>query len=227
MTEATVSPDSCSIDELIEKVESYVRSYMAKYDASHDYSHIERVHSLAKTLFQSESALHPDAQFDETLITLGALLHDVGDRKYLLPEQDPSSMVSSFLISAGAPTDLATRIQELVSHVSFSTEKRDPEQVRTVLERIPELAIVQDADRLDAIGAVGIARCFAFTASKGEENLQDAIEHFTEKLETLEGMMKTESGRKMATQRTVRLKTFRSWWEDEIGGPKFSTSSNS
>lgn len=92
----------------------------------------------------------------------------------------------------------------------------------------PELGIVQDADRLDAIGAVGIGRCFTFLGAKGkgkgkgkgdgeEWELENAIRHFGEKLERLEGMMKTESGREMARVRTERLRVFKGWWEEETG----------
>lgn len=76
------------------------------------------------------------------------------------------------------------------------------------------VAIVQDADRLDAIGAVGIGRTFAFGGAKGR-TLGDTLDHFDEKLLLLEGMMKTETGRKLAKERAERLRTFASWWEDE------------
>lgn len=76
------------------------------------------------------------------------------------------------------------------------------------------MAIVQDADRLDAIGAVGIGRTFAFGGAKGR-TLEDTLEHFDDKLLLLEGMMKTETGRTLAKERSDRLKAFASWWKDE------------
>lgn len=98
---------------------------------------------------------------------------------------------------------------------------KDPDVIRRLIfeEGYPELAIVQDADRLDALGAVGIARCFTYLGAKGRGKgsweLEEAIEHFGEKLEKLEGMMKTESGREMARVRTERLREFRKWWVEE------------
>jgi uncharacterized protein len=81
------------------------------------------------------------------------------------------------------------------------------------VQEIPELGIVQDADRLDAIGAVGIGRTFTYggavrNAVQKGRGLQETIEHFTDKLECLEGLMKTTEGRRLAMERTRRLKLF-------------------
>lgn len=216
--------------DLIISVEEYVKDYMSHYDASHDYKHIERVCGMAQRLLQAERAraLLPSPKqpcrsetikYDETLVTLGALLHDVGDRKYLQPGQDATTLVRNVLLEKGASAELACRVQDLVLHVSFSTERKDPRKVMEKMAVMPELAIVQDADRLDAIGAVGIARCFTYGGAKGRgDGLDGSIEHFTEKLEILEGMMKTETGRRLARERTERLKVFRGWWESENQG---------
>ena len=204
-------------DVLIETVKAYVESYMSQFDASHDYAHISRVLDLAMKLQFSEQSLHPGRVYNPTIVILGALLHNVGDKKYLSAGQDAATMVSSFLLTAGCQSGLAATVQSLVTHVSFSFEKKNPAKVQAMIAQIPELAIVQDADRLDAIGAVGIGRCFAFTGAKGGAGgLKSAVEHFEEKLETLEGMMKTDSGRTMARTRTARLKMFREWWEEEV-----------
>jgi uncharacterized protein len=210
-----------SYEELIKSVSSYVKEYMSHYDPSHDYNHIQRVHRLALLILhkeiQSDNARAP--QYDETLLTLGALLHDVGDRKYLLPGQDSTTLVRDVLLERGCPADLADKVQDLVLHVSFSSEKKDPQKVLDKIASIPELAIVQDADRLDALGAVGIARCFTFGGAKmSERGLSGCIDHFEEKLELLEGMMKTDTGRQLAKERTERLKVFRGWWESESLG---------
>ncbi len=82
---------------------------------------------------------------------------------------------------------------------------------------------MQDADRLDALGAVGIGRAFTFGAARGGggggkgQGMQGAVDHFGEKLERLEGMMKTEEGQRMARERTRRVEVFRGWWEEECG----------
>jgi len=155
------------------------------------------------------------AALDLQVITLAALLHDVGDMKYLEPGQDGNTLVLSTLLSLGAPEDLALKVQRIVLGVSYSTEVKDPAQIRSMIEKYPELAIVQDADRLDAIGAVGIGRTFTFGGAKGARHMGETIAHFNEKLEKLEALMKTEPGKMMAKERTERLMTFKGWWEEE------------
>ncbi len=76
------------------------------------------------------------------------------------------------------------------------------------------VAIVQDADRLDAIGAVGIARTFAFGGAK-DRPMEDTIQHFDDKLLRLESMMKTETGKVLARERTEKLQRFKEWWGEE------------
>ncbi|KAF4439829.1 hypothetical protein F53441_12452 [Fusarium austroafricanum] len=195
-------------DALINKVTSYVEQYMSSYDASHDFNHIKRVLRLSHHI-QSHT---PSTRRD--LVTLAALLHDVGDKKYLRPGEDPSRMVSSVLMSFGAPQTLADTVQIICLGVSYSSEIKDPARIRALMETYPELAVVQDADRLDAIGAVGIARTFAFGGAKGR-TLENTLEHFDDKLLLLEGMMKTEEGRRMAKERTERLRLMKEWWQDE------------
>lgn len=239
--------------ELISQTITYVRKYMAHYDSSHDISHIRRVLGLALHLHTSIPSLN------RLLVTLAALLHDIGDKKYLPPgTTSGATLVEDFLLSIDCDPKLAADVQTVVNHVSYSNEIKHPEEVKEVLARLPELGVVQDADRLDAIGAVGIGRTFTYGASvragkvaeraarmnaeaesvgKGgcgrqtgivdgmntqrEEalgsSMDDSMVHFVEKLERLEGMMKTEMGRKMARERTERLKQFRGWWEEEVG----------
>lgn len=207
---------------LIASVDVYVQEYMSHYDPSHDYKHIQRVLRLAHALLAEERATNTSSsssvEYDDTLVTLGALLHDVGDKKYLGPGQDPTTLVRDVLVARDCPAALAATVQDLVLHVSFSTETRTaPQTMRDKIGALPELAIVQDADRLDALGAVGMGRCFAFTGAhdRAGTGLDGAVDHFVEKLERLEGMMKTAAGRRLARERTERIKTFRGWWESE------------
>jgi uncharacterized protein len=215
-------PDS----QLIAKVTAYVQQYMSHYDGSHDYAHIQRVLALARQIASasspSPSTTSPKSPstttHDSLTITLSALLHDVGDKKYLGPGEDASTLVQNVLLGFGAPEDLARKVQTIVSAVSYSSEIKNPRRVKGVMAEFPELAVVQDADRLDALGAVGIGRAFTFGGAKGRgRGMGETIEHFTEKLERLEGMMKTEVGREMARERTERLKVFRGWWDEEVG----------
>ncbi|OAX84680.1 hypothetical protein ACJ72_00946 [Emergomyces africanus] len=229
---------------LIARMTTYMTQCMRNHDPSHNPRHVHRVVQLAHTLLaselerQSQSPSTATTTYDDTVITLAALLHDIGDRKYLPPRPTTTASdnngcasnnaIYDTLLSNGADPVLAARVQKVVSHVSFSTEMKDPDVVRRLIteEGYPELAIVQDADRLDALGAVGIARCFTYLGAKGrgegnveaEEGsweLDDAIGHFGGKLERLEGMMKTESGRAMARVRTERLREFKRWWVQE------------
>ncbi|CRK11500.1 hypothetical protein BN1723_009371 [Verticillium longisporum] len=125
-------------------------------------------------------------------------------------------LVHDVLLERGAPEALAAEIQTICLGVSYSSEVKDPNAVVALLARVPELAVVQDADRIDAIGAVGVGRCFTFGGAKGGgRGLQGAIDHFEEKLLRIEGMMKTEAGRRLAAERTERLRVFEQWWRDE------------
>lgn len=202
--------------DLISRVTDYVREYMSHYDASHDFKHIQRVLALSVSL--ASSAKSSEAAYNLVIVKLAALLHDVGDRKYLLPGQDSTTLVREVLLSLGADSTTASTVQAIASAVSYSSEVKDPEKVLQLLAVHPELGVVQDADRLDAIGAVGIARCFTFGGAKGgkDRGLSESVDHFTEKLEKLEEMMKTDAGRDMARVRTERLKVYRGWWEEEM-----------
>lgn len=198
--------------ELIRKVVAYVKEYMAQYDGSHDFNHIKRVLGLAHTLRMQD----PSA-YDKDIVTLAALLHDVGDRKYLRSGQNGKTMLVNVLYDMGAQKQLCLRIQQIVNHVSYSAEVAPEGRANydaCIRKWGRELEVVQDADRLDAIGAVGVGRCFAFGGSKGR-GLQDSIEHFSDKLEKLQEMMKTELGRKMAAERTHVIKGMRMAWERE------------
>ena len=142
------------------------------------------------------------------------MLHDVGDKKYLSEGENGETMVEHLLLNFNAKPALASEVQAIINHASYPSEINDPGKVQRFLTQHPELAVVQDADLLDALGAFGIARCFAYNAIK-KINLGTAVAHFTEKLEKLEGMMKTQAGKHMAATRALRMKEYRSWWEEE------------
>lgn len=203
-------------DPLVDKVREYVKEYMSHYDGSHDYSHIQRVVNVAQYI---HSQSPPTPSLDLRVVTLAALLHDVGDKKYLKPGEDASAMVRDVLLDLGAEEILAQRIQTICLGVSYSGEIRDPEKVQGLIDVHPELAVVQDADRLDAIGAVGIGRCFTFGGAKNRP-MEDSLVHFDEKLLRIQGMMKTGPGRKLAAERSERLRLFKLWWNDEVAMPR-------
>ncbi|KAI6784379.1 HD domain-containingprotein [Emericellopsis cladophorae] len=200
-------------DPLIDEVTAYVREYMSHYDPSHDFRHIQRVVHLAM-LIQADASSPPTSR---PVVHLAALMHDVGDKKYLKPEEDASTLVASVLTSLGADSELAQTVQTICLSVSYSSEVKDPAHVARLIERHPELAVVQDADRLDAIGAVGIGRAFTFGGAKSRD-LSNTMEHFDDKLVRLEGMMKTARGREMAVERAQRLRLMQTWWKEETQG---------
>ncbi|KAM0333144.1 hypothetical protein ACHAQA_001803 [Verticillium albo-atrum] len=203
-------------DNLVTQAASYAKDYMSNYDASHDWSHILRVLALAHKIYNDPATTSANQALSLRKITLAALLHDVGDKKYLQPGQDHTRLVQDLLLARGAPEALAAEVQAVCLGVSYSSEIKDPSKVTALIARYPELAVVQDADRLDAIGAVGVGRCFTFGGAKGaDRGLQGSVDHFEEKLLRIEGMMKTEAGRRLAAERTERLRVFEQWWRDE------------
>ena len=202
--------------KLFESINAFVHEYMSKYDPSHDYQHILRVVSNANRILQAERKANPSIQYDTTTIFLAALLHDVGDHKYAEPGQDIENQIADVLRERGAGEELAVKVQSIAKTVSYSNETKNPESVALALQKYPELAIVQDADRLDAIGAVGVGRCFSYGAAKHPEKpMTRAIVHFEEKLYKLAGMMKTQSGREIAQRRHKAMKDFAAEWADE------------
>lgn len=206
------------MDKLIEVTRAYVAEYMQQFDASHDFHHIQRVFKLAKQIEQSEQQQQQNTAkftYNSDVITLAALLHDIGDHKYAKEGEDVSKKAKLFLLENGADEILADKVQIIATNVSYSSEIRNPENVKNLIVEYPELAVVQDADRLDAIGAVGIGRCFTFGGARKARSMDVSVEHFEEKLVKLEKMMKTETGRRLAAVKTQRIREFQRWWEEE------------
>ncbi|ESZ95285.1 HD domain-containing protein [Sclerotinia borealis F-4128] len=208
--------------ELVLKVEDYVKQYMSKYDASHDFAHIKRVVSRAhfihaRIIANATTKGQPVPQYDMTTITLSALLHDVGDRKYVdMEKEDPKTMINDLLLNLGADPGLASKVQTICSGVSHHEEIKDLQHVQNLIIQYPELAIVQDADRIDALGAIGIGRVFTYGGAKTLRPMLDSINVFDTKLLSLEPLMKTEPGREMAREAVKRLEIFRKWWIGEV-----------
>ncbi|KAF2718568.1 hypothetical protein K431DRAFT_230653 [Polychaeton citri CBS 116435] len=212
---ATVKKDFESSD-LYQAVLQYVEKYMSRYDMSHDFGHIRRVVAMSKHLLEAELARHPTKKFHKQAVLLAALLHDVGDKKYAQEGESTDQLITDLLQSNGCPPRFVAKVALIVQHVSYSSEIKRPQLVKAIIGAHPELAIVQDADRLDAIGAIGIGRVFAYGAAKDPgRGMQGCIDHFTDKLEKIEAMMKTETGREIARERTQRLRDFRCWWGEE------------
>lgn len=202
-------------DPLLLSVVQFVQQYMSRNDASHNFEHIQRVVGLAKHIYTHTTDLFR-AQLDFRVITLSALLHDVGDRKYLKEGEDPSTMVYHLLQNLGASQELAQRVQTICLGVSYSHEMRAPDRVLQLIEQHPELAVVQDADRLDSIGAIGLGRCFTFGGARTDSvSMEEAMEQVETRLLRVGEMMKTDVGRKLAKERSRRLMVYRDWYREE------------
>ncbi len=212
---------------LIQKIEAKVKEQFEGEGTGHDWHHIDRVRKNSLTLGEREGA-------DLEVVNLGALLHDIADHKFHNNDLSVGPNTSRKLIlEFGGTAELAERIAVLVAEISFKGAG-----VETPVSTI-EAAVVQDADRMDAIGAIGIARAFAYGGSKHRAmynpelrpNLHNdfqayatdkggTINHFYEKLLLLKDRMQTEAGREMAAERHVfmeqYLETFYAEWDGKI-----------
>jgi uncharacterized protein len=230
------------METIIDRVKHFVANHMSGFDSSHDYAHVLRVVNTALKIAAEEEirvakskevGTIPDIKYDVNLITMAGLLHDVWDRKYLPPGVDANEEITATLSNVlGMSKDMAEQVNDVVSHVSYTTEAKDPAAVVAAIKRNPELACVQDADRLDAIGAIGVGRAFTYNAvrverikagatglgryEEGYNTMTAAMEHYEYKLLKLEGMMKTETGKAMAKIKTDRLRLMLGWWNEEM-----------
>ena len=125
--------------------------------------------------------------------------------------------IRTHLKTLKCPTHQAHTICTIIPYISYSYSCQHPETIKEAVQQHPELAILQDADRLDALGAVGIARAFTYGGAKNR-GLHDTLQHFGEKLEKLEAGMWTTEGKRIARARTEKILAFRSMWEEEVNG---------
>ena len=197
-----------SHQSVIDAVASVVKNIMEKYDCSHDWQHIQRVRKLALKLAQS----FKPGQIKPLEVELAALMHDLNDSKYSNVVDVPQLLKSNGLTDES----VIKEILFIIDNVSHSKEIENIKN-NTIVLVTNELACVRDADRLDALGAIGIARCLAFSAVKRrriyelddfENGPNTSVEHFYEKLFKLKEMMCTDMGKGMAEKRTEIMKTF-------------------
>ena len=191
-----------SDEQVIEKAVSYVTALFRADAGGHDAEHTLRVYRNAMTIAEHE----PDC--DQLIVALAALLHDTDDPKLFRTEDNANAR--KFLREAGVSEDEIGRICRVINAVSFSRNK----------DKAPDTAegrIVQDADRLDALGAVGIARTFAYGGAHGRP-MRESLQHFEEKLLLLKERMNTETGRRFAAGRHAFLLAFLQEFEAENGG---------
>ena len=210
---------------LIEKTRLYVENELAGDGSGHDWWHVYRVWSIAKKITQKENA-------DPTIVELSALLHDIADWKFNDGDESAGPrQATAWLNKNGVDPRLVGEVCEIISTLSYKGAG-----VATPMRTI-EGKIVQDADRLDAIGAVGIARTFAYGGNKNrlmyhpeetpvmhesfdhyKNNKGHTINHFHEKLLLLKDRMNTESAKKLAEQRHLFMENYLDRFHKEWNG---------
>ena len=187
------------MQEIIDAAAGYIGDLFAGNADGHGFDHSMRVYRNALRIAETEPAA------DRLIVSLGALLHDADDHKLFHTENNENAR--HFLREHGIRPDIEERICEAVNAVSFSRNRgRIPETI--------EGRIIQDADRLEAIGAIGIARTFAYGGKHGRTP-EDSIAHFHEKLLLLKDLMNTEKAREMAESRHAFMEQFLQEWERE------------
>ncbi len=212
--------------DIIALTEKFVKETLENAEGGHDWWHILRVWNNAKTIARNESEIDDNSLY---IIELGALLHDIADAKFHNGDEEIGPRTArTFLESLAVENPTIEHVENIIKHISFSKgipKEKGGNFDKTFHSR--ELAIVQDADRLDAIGAIGVARTFNyggfknremynpnippnFSLSKEAYKASDAptINHFYEKLLLLKDHMNTETGKKMAEQRHAFMQAF-------------------
>jgi len=208
--------------DLMKETIEFVKKELKDAESGHDWWHTYRVYNLAKTIAKSENV-------NMEIVELGALLHDVADRKFHNGDETVGPKKARDFLKGKIKEETIEHVIKIIENISFSSEQKFKSK---------ELDVVQDADRLDGIGAMGIARCFTYTGhtnrvmydpeikpklnmSKEEykKNQGTAINHFYEKLLLLKDKMNTVTGKKMAIKRhkfmELYLEEFYREWEGE------------
>ncbi|MFB9757601.1 HD domain-containing protein [Ectobacillus funiculus] len=200
-------------DELIEKTIVFVKGILAADASGHDWYHIERVYKLAQIIAKEEGG-------DRFIIEMAALLHDVADEKLNESEEAGLKRVDDYLTSLHISSEEQMHILHIISNMSYKGGHGG--KVETL-----EGKIVQDADRLDALGAIGIARTFAYGGAKGRlmydpkispreamtkeeyrKSNDPSLNHFYEKLLKLKDLMNTECAKRLAKERHLYMEQF-------------------
>lgn len=193
---------------IIDQTLAYVQHTLADAEGGHDWWHIYRVWKTAKTIAAEENA-------NMFVVELAALLHDIADSKFHNGDETVGpETAGNFLRSFQTDDSVISQVQNIITHISF----KGGNEISSFTSL--ELNVVQDADRLDAIGAIGIARAFSYGGHKGRKlydpniapklnktkeeyknGTEPTINHFYEKLFLLKDRMNTAAGKRMAEQR--------------------------
>ncbi len=208
---------------IIDSTISFVRKTLENAEGGHDWWHVHRVWTNAKRIAQTEEC-------DLLVVELAALLHDIADSKFHNGDEEIGPAIAGeFLRSISIDTATIEHVQQIIRHISFKSG------FDKAAFSSKELDIVQDADRLDAMGAIGIARTFSYGGFKGREiynpeippNLNmtkeeykssaaPSINHFYEKLLLLKDKMNTSTGKQLAEQRHNFMELYLKQFYDEV-----------
>lgn len=216
--------------ELVEETIAFVKETLAGAEGGHDWFHVQRV-------FNNTLLIAKDEKVDIQTVSLGALLHDIADAKFHNGDETVGPIkAASFLRSLKVETAVIEHVVKIVENISFKSSLKDGSSKKNRFSS-KELQVVQDADRLDAIGAIGIARAFNYGGFKNrqlynpnvppnpkmtkEEYKKSAgptINHFYEKLLLLKDRMNTETGKKLAEKRHRFMLDYLSQFDNEWNG---------
>ena len=211
----------------IEKTIEFVKQELQHAEAGHDWWHIERVWKSAKAIAKEENV-------NLLVVEFAALLHDIADAKFHGGDEEIGPQkAGDFLNSIAVDQALIIHVQEIIRNMSFKSS------LGAINFSSPEMLVVQDADRLDAIGAIGIARAFTFGGFKNRELYNPAIKpelkqskeayknttaptinHFYEKLLLLKDKMNTETGKRIAQERHAFMEAYLEQFYGEWNGEK-------
>ncbi|MDO6743179.1 HD domain-containing protein [Tenacibaculum soleae] len=194
----------------------FVKKTLQGAEGGHDWFHIERVYKNALLIAEDENV-------DNFIVSLGALLHDIADAKFYDGDETIGpKLARKFLEKQEVDEESIVHIENIIQYISYKTSLSDGVKFSS-----PELAVIQDADRLDAIGAIGIARCFNYggfknrvlydpeikpnlnmTKDEYKKSTAPTINHFYEKLLLLKDKMNTQRGKQIAIQRHNYMESF-------------------
>ena len=216
--------------ELIEKTIEFVKETLAEAEGGHDWFHIQRV-------FKNTLLIAKNEKVDILVVSLGALLHDIADAKFYDGDETIGPKLAySFLQSLKVDNVIIDHVVKIIENISFKSSLNEPPNKKKKFVS-KELNVVQDADRLDAIGAIGIARAFNYGGFKNRQlhnpdvpphpNMTKAeykkstgptINHFYEKLLLLKDRMNTESGKRLAEKRHQFMLDYLAQFDKEWNG---------
>jgi len=216
--------------KLIALTTAFVKDTLAGAEGGHDWFHIERVHRNAILIAKGENV-------DMLIVELGALLHDIADAKFHNGDESIGPRIAAdFLRSLQVDEKIVAHVENIIQHVSYSSSLNSDVKGHAASE---ELKVIQDADRLDAIGAIGIARAFNFGGFKNrplydpgvnsnpdmdkesyKKRQSPTINHFYEKLLLLKDQMNTRTAIEIAEQRHEFMETYLHQFYEEWNGNK-------